>query len=203
MVNNARSPSLPTVSLSEIDMQPRGSILLEALLAIGLASMFMLALTTLVLIANTSSDRASELQTALWSAAEGVEAMQTVSFASLPLTSTGKLTLSGSTWAVGTDGPQTLPDGSSRILRILSVSRDGSCNVVTSGGTVDSDSKYIESEVTWTDSNGHPHTITDRALRTNWESPTGTCFGTTQAGQVTFQFSTAQFSGGKQLRNIS
>lgn len=177
-------------------------MLLEALIAIGIAGMFMLALTTMLLLANRSSDRAGELQTALWNTEEGVEAMQTMSFASLPTTSTGMLSLIGNTWTVGTNGPQTLPDGSTRTLRILNVARDASCNIVTSGGTVDPDSRYLESEVTWTDTAGRSHTMTQRTLRTNWEAPTGSCFATTQAGQVDFDIASAEWYGGKQLREI-
>ncbi|MCR4311872.1 MAG: hypothetical protein NUV56_01175 [Candidatus Uhrbacteria bacterium] len=182
-------------------MQPRGSIMLEALIAAGVAAMFMTAIVSLVVISNQTSDRASELQLATWNVNEGLEALQTIAFADLANTESGALTMAGARWTV-TAGPQALSGGMSRTLRVRDVRRDASCFVVASGGTIDPDSKYLISEMTWSDTAGRSHTSTQEMLRTRWDDPQGTCFAAQQASQVSFVFSDAQFSGGKQLRNV-
>ncbi|MEK9156799.1 MAG: hypothetical protein AAB448_01530 [Patescibacteria group bacterium] len=181
---------------------PRGSMLLEALIAVGVASMYITGILGLVLTANRSSDRAEETERAVWNMNEGLEALQTVTFADLPTTNTGSLTFGSGSWAVGALGPQILSDGMIRTVKIQSVNRDAQCLVVASGGTLDPDSKTLVSEVSWTDTAGRLHTISSSSLRTNWENPTGSCFAATMVNQITFDISGAVYSGGKQLRQV-
>lgn len=181
---------------------PRGSLMLEALLAMGISSLFTSALLGYVMIANESTDRAKENTTVLWETQEGIDALQTIAFESLTNTTVGSLTFASNRWTLGTSGPQTLPDGSTRIVKVEDVSRDAQCLVVASGGTVDTDSKKITSITSWTDARGKTHSSTLTTLRTNWENPTGACFAASQATQVDFDISGAVFAGGKQLRNV-
>ncbi len=182
---------------------PLGSLLLEAVITIGIAAAFMTALVAFSVATTRSSDRALEIQQSLWNTAEGTEALRAIAFASLTDTQTGTLSFAAPTWTLGTSGPQTLADGGTRIVKIEPVSRDASCTVVTTGGTVDPDSKKITSQTTWTDSAGRSHTSTATSLRTNWQDPTGDCWVAEQAGQVNFALDTAEFYGGKQLRSLS
>ncbi len=132
-----------------------------------------------------------------------MDALRTMSFASLANTDVGSLTFAGGQWTLGTSGPQTIGTGMTRTARVQSVSRDASCNVVASGGTTDADSKSIESSVAWTDLSGRARSTTFTALRTQWESPQGTCFATTQGSHVAIDFTTSgQWFGGKQLRQV-
>ncbi len=179
-----------------------GSLLLEAVITLGVAASFMSALVGFVVVTNRGSDRAQEVQLSLWNTADGIEALRAISFASLNPTLTGALSFSTPTWTLLTNGPQTLADGSTRIVKVESVSRDASCAVVASGGTPDPDSKKITSETTWTDTAGRIHTTTATTLRTNWQNPTGPCWIVQQAGQVSFQIDDSQFYGGKQLREL-
>lgn len=180
----------------------RGSLLLEALVAIGVAAMFMTALLGFVVAANRSSDRALEIQQSIWNTSEGAEALKTITFASLTNTLTGSLSFASSVWSLGTSAPQTLTDGSTRTVKVEDVYRDASCNVVISGGTLDVDSKKITSTTSWTDTAGRLHTTSTTSIRTNWQNPQGSCFKPSQAGQVTFAVNDAQFYGGKQLRQL-
>jgi Tfp pilus assembly protein PilV len=180
----------------------KGSLLLEALVAIGVAAAYMTALVGFVVVANRGSDRAVEIQQAVWNTNEGISALRAVPFASLTPTLTGAITFATSSWTLATNGPQTLPDGSTRLVKIESVSRDASCAVVASGGTVDPDSKKLTSITTWIDTAGRTHDTTTTTLRTNWASPTGSCFATRQAGQVSFSVDASQYYGGKQLRQL-
>lgn len=181
---------------------PQGTLLLEALVAIGTAAAFMSALVGFLVVANRGSDRAIEIQRALWSANEGVEALRAISFTSLTNTLTGAITFSTPNWTLATNGPETLPSGATRVVKVEDVYRDSNCDVTTTGGTVDIDSKKITSETSWTDSADRTHTITTTTLRTNWEDPQGDCFSATQAGQVSFAVDDSQFYGGKQLREL-
>lgn len=182
---------------------PRGSILLEVVVATGVAAMFMSALVALVLAANSASDRSVQTQKALWSMQDGLEALRTLAYSNLTTTDTGSLTLASGKWSLGTSGPAVLGNGMTQTIKVQSVARDSSCAIVSSGGTTDPDSKTLESDVTWTDTAGRSHTVTEKMLRTNWSNPTGSCWvATTQAGQASFSFSTSEFYGGKQLRNV-
>lgn len=181
---------------------PRGSLMLEALLAVGVMAIFGSALLGYMLLANRSTDRSKENTTALWYTQEGLDALQTIAFTNLTTTQTGSLSFVSNQWTLGTSGPQTMADGSTRSIKVETVSRDSSCLVVASGGTVDTDSRKLTSATTWVDTAGRSHTLTLTSLRTNWENPIGSCFAATQATQVTFNVSGAVFSGGKQLRNV-
>lgn len=180
----------------------RGSLMLEALIAIGISAIFSTALLGFVWATNVSTDRAEENTTALWSAQEGLDALQTISFTELTNTITGLLTFTDNRWVVTSGAPQILPDGSTRVVKVEDVSRDDNCLVVTGGGTVDIDSKKLTSVTTWIDSAERSHSFTLSTLRTNWENPQGSCFMASQASQVTFNVSGAVFSGGKQLRQV-
>lgn len=176
--------------------------MLEALIAVGVAAMYMTGLAGLAVMAHITSDRAEEMQRALWHVQEGVDALSTVAFADLLVTDTGTLTLVNGKWIVGTGAAQALGDGMTRTVKVQTVQRDVECLVVASGGTVDPDSYALESVVDWTDSNGRPHSATSRTLRTRWDDPQGNCFGATMAMSVSWAVDGAVWSGGKQLRNL-
>lgn len=181
---------------------PRGSLMLEALIAIGISGFFVTALIGYILIANNSTDRAKENALALWETQEGLDALQTLDFGSLTNTTTGALSFANNRWVLSTNGPQTLADGATRVVKVENISRDYQCLIAASGGTVDVDSKKLTSTTTWTDNAGRSHSESLSTLRTRWESPQGPCFVAAQSAQVTFDISGANFSGGKQLRHV-
>ncbi len=181
---------------------PKGAVILEALVVVGIAAAYLGGLVTLAIAANSSSDRAEEITRAVWNMNEGLAALQTIAFADLTTTETGSLTFASGRWTLGTSGPQALPDGMTRTVRVQTVQRDAGCLVVASGGTVDDDSRMLVSDVTWTDVAGRSHTVTSRALRTRWDDPQGSCFGATMATSVTWAVEGAEWSGGKQLRDL-
>ncbi len=175
--------------------------MLEAVIATGVAAMLMSAIVSLLVISNQTSDRAGEFTLATWSASEGVAALNTIAFEELANTENGGLTFAGAHYSI-VAGPETLPSGMTRTLAVRDVLRDAACLVVTTGGTVDVDSKYLVSATTWEDLAGRSHTVTHEALRTRWDDPQGPCFAAQQASQVTFDYSQAEFYGGKQLREV-
>ena len=186
----------------EIFSKKRGFVFLDALLSLGLASIFFSGLIGYFLTANQTSGEGFQRQQALWSVQEGLEALQTIDFGDLVLTSVGSLTFDGDEWLLGSSGPESLASNISRTVHVEEVRRDESCLITTApSGTVDPDSYYLESEVTWTSLQGHIQTITLNTLRTQWDAPTGSCFGS-EAARVSIDISGAGWYGKKQLRDI-
>lgn len=180
----------------------RGSLMLEALIAVGISGFFVTALIGYILIANNGTTRAKENALALWATQEGIDALRSMHFSDLANTTTGAITFTNNRWTLSTNGPQTLPNGSTRVVKVENILRDYQCRIAASGGTIDLDSKKLTSTTTWVDAAGRSHSETLSTLRTRWNSPQGSCFAAAQSAQVTFDISGAIFSGGKQLRNV-
>lgn len=179
-----------------------GFILLEVILSIGLLALILSTLGQVVMISGGIT-RGGQSNKALWAAQEGLSALQSMSFSDLSPTSTGTLSFSGNQWHLGSGAPQTISTGMTRVVKVLNVNRDASCNIVSSGGTSDIDSKTVQSLVTWIDLAGRSHTITLSSLKTQWNNPQGTCFKQTEANCSNIDYLTnGQWYGGKQLRTV-
>lgn len=178
----------------------KGFILFEALLATGLTLIFLSAVGGLFFINLTGLSRVQQSEQANLLATAGLSALRTINFDDLSLINSGHLVYSGSSWTTVTD-PETIGDFN-RTVRVKEVQRDASCNIVVSGGSVDPDSKFIESEVTWTDFVGRNHQILLEGLQTSWDSPQGPCFQQTAAASLIFHIEFTYWYGGKQLREL-
>lgn len=180
----------------------RGFLLLEILFSVGLLALILSILGGVVLISKGTS-RGGQSNRATWAAQEGLAALQSMKFSDLNETETGILSFSGNQWHLDSGSPQTISTGITRTVHIKSVNRDESCQIVSSGGTVDVDSKTLESDVNWIDLSGQTHTITLSSLKTQWENPQGSCFQPSEANCSTIDYMTSgQWYGGKQLRTI-
>ncbi len=62
-------------------------------------------------------------------------------------------------------------DGFTRTIQVRSVFRDGSGNIVTSGGTDDSDSKWVKIQLSWQPTPYTSRLIEEEGLLTNYDSP--------------------------------
>ena len=181
--------------------QPKGFTMLETLVAIGIAAIFLSGMISLLLIADRSSENALLYEDALWHGSQGIEALQSIAFTDLSLTEVGSLSFASNQWVLGTSGPETLANGMQRTVRVQEVLRDVDCEIALVG-TVDDDSLFLESEIAWTDASGRAQSQILQTLRTNWEAPEGNCFGS-QAVQTTLDvFTDANWHGLKQLRDI-
>jgi hypothetical protein len=156
-------------------MKPRGSLLLETILATGLAAIYGLALTQLVLTTNSASLRIEDRLEASYAASQGVEALNSIGFSDLSNILNGHLVFSSGVWSTAA-GTETLPNGMIRSVTVQSVNRDVTCAVVNLGGTTDSDSKKISSSVSWVDQAGVSQSVTYSKHRTHYEDPQGSCF---------------------------
>jgi hypothetical protein len=180
---------------------PKGSLLLEAIIATAIAGTFGVAILQLALLSNESGIKIEERGDANFAAQQGVEALQTVDFADLVNITNGHLVFASERWSA-TAGTETLWNGMTRSVTVQDVQRDANCDVVASGGTVDPDSKEIISSVTWVDDAGRNQSVAYRRHRTRFDDPQGDCFAPQAAGQVSFAIDDAEFYGGKQLREL-
>jgi hypothetical protein len=179
-----------------------GFMLLEVLLSIGLLALILSTLGSVVLVSGGTT-RGGQSNKAALAAQEGLAALQTMSFADLSATETGTLSFAGNRWTLGSGAAQTISTGITRFVRVRAVNRDASCQIVSSGGTADIDSKTLQSIVNWIDLAGRSHNITLSALKTQWENPQGSCFMPTEAGCSNIDYLTSgQWFGGKQLRTV-
>ena len=179
----------------------RGSILIEAILAIGLAGIIFSAGVGLLLTARSVGSRSLVRQQALWAAQEGIDALRTMAFEDLDATESGGLTFASAKWQMD-DSPDTLPGNFLRTVRVRPVERDVSCLIVSGGGTEDEDTRELESEVSWTDIAGRTQNVLLTSLATRWEDPQGSCFEPTMADCFETDISEAEWFGGKQLREV-
>ncbi len=181
---------------------PKGSLLLEAIIATAIAGTFGVAILQLALLSNESGIKIEERGDANFAAQQGVEALQTVDFADLVNITNGHLVFASERWSA-TSGTETLWNGMTRSVTVQDVRRDANCDVVASGGTVDPDSKEIISSVTWVDDAGRNQSVAYRRHRTRFDDPQGDCFAPQPAaGQVSFDVDNSSIYGGKQLRDL-
>ena len=180
----------------------RGSLILEALIAIGIAAAIGIAVATLVVAVTSFARNSVEREEAIEQAREGISAMETISFSSLSPIAGGVISFASNTWGVSAGSPEVLPNGMTRSVDVVAVNRDGACLITEVGGTVDPDSLELVSTVSWTDVEGRAQTITANRLVTNWESPTGPCFLPTEASRIECIVDSAVWFGGKQLREF-
>ncbi|MFH1253102.1 MAG: hypothetical protein V1664_02095 [Candidatus Uhrbacteria bacterium] len=178
----------------------RGFVFLEALLAVGLIMIFLSAIGGLFFIIANGGVRIHQSEQANLLAHSGLEALRTVAFDDLSLTSSGQPVFSSPRWTV-VAGPETV-ESFTRTVRVEEVQRDASCNIVATGGTVDPDSKFIESEVVWQDLLGRSHQILLTSLKTRWNDPQGPCFQPSAAASLIFHIEFTYWYGGKQLREL-
>ena len=183
--------------------KPRGSLLLEAIIAVGLAASFITAVMHLALLSNEAMSKVEERGEANYLAQQAIESVATMKFSDLSNINNGKTVFDVNTskWTIQ-PGQEVLANGMIRQITITDVQRDSNCNVVSSGGTIDVDSKRVSGSIQWTDITGVNKTITHGRHITNWESPTGPCFGQTMAESTGVDTTTAAFSGAKNLRGI-
>lgn len=177
-------------------------MLLEVLLSVGLLALILTTLGTVVLVSSGTTRGGQSVRASL-AAQEGLSALQSMSFSDLLNTDTGTLTFSNNRWQLGSGAPQTIATGITRTVHVIPVNRNSSCGIVSSGGTIDVDSKTLKSDVSWIDLAGRTHLISLSSLRTQWNNPQGTCFVPTQAGCSNIDYLTSgEWFGGKQLRTI-
>jgi hypothetical protein len=183
-------------------MHKKGTILVEAMVAIGLSVLFISALMTFYLTGTQGNMASAKREQALFYAEEGLQAVRSLSFSDILATETGTLTFTGNKWTLASGSPETLTGNFTRSLQITSATRSETCELDPVGTIVDPDTFEITSTVNWTDATGSPRSVSLTSLRTNWVEPTGPCFAPEQASRVSIDFSISSWYGGRDLRDV-
>lgn len=183
----------------------RGSILLEALIATAIAAIFFTAIAGLLLAANQASSSLYKSAQARWIAEEGLSVLREISFDTLTTTPSARLTYNPTTqrWSVANGTAVSLANGTTHTITVQDIYRDTNCAIVSSGGTLDPDSRLLTSTISWTTPTEHTRQYNAATLRTRWSDPQGSCFKPTQAGYLSLVTSTATWGGEKQLRDVT
>lgn len=150
----------------------KGFSLLEILLATALFAIFSVGVLGLIIQGWQMNRVATETTIAKEYASEGIEAARSVSnrsFSSLVNSGSVGVTLSGGVWTFS--GTNNIFDSKyTRTIAVADVYRDGSNNIVASGGTLDPLTKKITSTVSWNFSAVRPESVVLSTYITNWRS---------------------------------
>jgi Tfp pilus assembly protein PilV len=150
-------------------MRKPGFSVVEVMLAAALFVIFSTGAVTL-LIQGLGSNRLSAEQTvANQYAAEGLEAARSIrnrDFALLSNTAGTGIAKSAGVWIFS--GANNTLDKYTRIIKIESVNRDGSGNIVASGGTTDPKTKKVTSTVNWSYNAGRQNSVVLTAYMSYW-----------------------------------
>jgi type II secretory pathway pseudopilin PulG len=150
----------------------KGQSIIEVIVAVAILTI--IAATSVVAILgslNTTRLAEEETQAATY-AMEGIEAVQSIrnqNWASI-VAGTYGLAKSGSVWSFS--GSSDDPDGSgkfTRVVTIADVSRDTNGDIVTSGGTDDTDTKQVTAVINWNFNTARSNSVDMVGLVTNWQ----------------------------------
>ena len=138
--------------------QPKGFGLIEIVIASAVISVALISLSLVFVLANRLTMRATEQVRANFIAEEGIEVMRFLRDKSWS-THLESLTAgvdyyisfnpATSAWSITTTNPGLIDQTFQRIIRVSAVQRDASDDIVTSGGSIDSDTFKITSIVSW------------------------------------------------------
>jgi type II secretory pathway pseudopilin PulG len=157
--------------MKKFSFVPRGQMVIEVIVAI---SIFVIIATSsvVVIIGSLKTARLSEEESrATFLAVEGLEAAKSIrnqAWVNLTIGQHGVSTGSG-VWAfVGTSDVDPTSKYT-RVIDITAVGRDGSGNILSSGGTTDSETKKITSTVSWSFSPTRNNSVVLTLYLTNWQ----------------------------------
>jgi autotransporter-associated beta strand protein len=150
----------------------RGFSVIEVILAAALFMIFSTGTLTLVLQGFSSNRLGEEEAIANQYASEGIEAVRSIrnqSYSSLINSAgTGVIKNGSGVWAFS--GSNNTFGKYTRVITITDVQRDGSGNVVSSGGTVDANTKKATVTVSWNFSPTRNNSIVLSSYLTNWKA---------------------------------
>lgn len=157
----------------------RGFSVIEVVLAAALFMLFSTAAVGVVLQGFNANRLGAEETIANQFAAEGMEAVKSIknqAYSNLVNTAGCSLNRVSNVWVF--DSPcatDTLTHNSGdnyiRTIKVESVNRDGSGNIVSSGGTLDPDTKKITSTVSWNFNSARPESVVLTTYLSDWRKP--------------------------------
>lgn len=155
----------------------KGFSVIEIILAAAVFVIFASGIAQAV-VWGLSANRLGEEQTiANQFASEGIEAARSIknqAFGNLVNSAGTGVSQTGGVWVFSGTNNQFGPGNKyTRVLKVEDVQRDGSGNIVTSGGTVDPLTKKITSTVTWNASPSRVNSVVLSTYLTNWRLAIG------------------------------
>lgn len=152
-------------------LKQTGQNLIEVIIALALFLLFAAGFLTLGSRYLNTAQKSRDLREVQLINQESFEALQSVAYRDWSLISDGTYGLdeSGSQWTLqGT--PDIIEDKYTRTILIESVYRDDNCNIVTSGGNSDLDTKKVTVQLAW-NVGGAANSQTASRHFTNWKNP--------------------------------
>ena len=147
----------------------QGFSVLEVILATALFVIFSGGIVAVVLQGLDSNRLGEEQTVASQYATEGIEAVRSIknqSFAFLANSASLGVTSSGGLWNFS--GTNNTFGKYTRVLAVSDVQRDGSGNIVASGGTLDTSTKKVTSTVSWNFTPTRNNSVALATYLTNW-----------------------------------
>lgn len=143
--------------------------ILEVILAITVFVIFSTSAIGILVQGYRSNRQAAELTIANQYATEGLEAARSIrnrSYSGLSNTVGTGIAQVGGVWLFS--GANNTFDKYTRTLVVDDVFRDGSGNVVASGGTLDSQTKKVTANISWNAGYPQPQTLSQTTYLTSW-----------------------------------
>lgn len=147
-----------------------GQSVIEVILAVAIFVIVISGVVVSILGVLGLNQGSGEEMVALEYAREGIDASRAIrnqGYSNLIDSSALGINNSSGTWSFG--GSSNTFDKYTRVLKIEPVQRDASGNIVTSGGTVDSNTKKVTSTVTWQVSGLRNNSLALTSYLTNWQ----------------------------------
>src|SRR5258708_34140300 len=161
-------------------MKMRGFSLIEVILAAAIFVTFATGAIVALVSAYNTNRLGSEVTIANQFNAQGLEAVRSIknqswsTFATKADTGNTGVDMLGTVWAFnGTSNTLPADTRFSRAMSITSVQRDGSGNVVASGGTNDPNTKKVTATTSWNFSSVRSESAVFSDYLTNWKSIIG------------------------------
>lgn len=155
-----------------LNINNKGLSVIEVILAAAIFVIFSAGAVSLILHSLSSTRLSGEQLIANTYASEGIDAVKSIanqSYANLVNTLGVGVSVNGSNvWTFS--GTNNTFDKYTRVITIEDAQRDGSGNVVNSGGTVDPNTKKVTSTVTWQFSSNRNNDVTLTTYITNWRA---------------------------------
>lgn len=155
-------------------MNSKGVGIIEIVVVVAIAGIALFGISGVSSYAlGVMNDRKALLE-ASYLAEEGIEAIRSVrdenwssNIAGLTMGTNYYSVVSGSKWILQTTNPGLINNRYARRAVFENVNRDGSDNIVTSGGTLDANTKKVTTYVSWSDRRGSQE-ISLVTYLTNW-----------------------------------
>jgi hypothetical protein len=156
-----------------------GQSVIELILASAIFVIFASGSVMAVIQGYNSNRLSLELTVANQFASEGIEAVRSIknqSYANLTSVNSSSRAVVrnvSNVWAFGADNSSDSFDSGkyTRTVKVESVNRDGSGNIVSSGGTLDPDTRKITSTVSWNFNSARPESVTLTTYLSDWRKP--------------------------------